>query len=179
MSETEYARIVTSRSSIVFRRPCTQDGVAVWHAVERAGTLEQNTAYFYLIFCSDFANTCLIAEEDGEVAGFVIGYQPPTEPRTAFVWQIGVLPQWRGQGLGKRMLHAWLALPANQGVQWVTATVSDDNAASDQLFRGFASSLEVACDVSPHFTQGHFPAGHRPELIYRIGPIIRGALERL
>ena len=179
MSETEYEHSVAGQTFITFRTPRVQDGVAVWRAVEQAGMLEQNTAYFYLIFCSDFADTCLIAQDGEEIAGFVIGYQPPNEPNTAFVWQVGVLSAWRGQGLGKRLLGAWLELPVNQQVQWVTATVADDNAASDQLFRALAKSLQATCVVTPHFKQGHFPAGHRPESIYRIGPISRDALERI
>lgn len=172
MSETEYARTVTAGSSIVFRSPQVADGVGLWRAVEKAGTLEQNTAYFYLIFCSDFADTCLVAQDGDEIAGFVIGYHPPNESSTAFVWQVGVLPAWRGQGLGKRMLDAWLELPANRHVRWVTATVADDNVASEQLFKRFAKSRGVRCEISPHFDEWHFPAGHRPEPIYRIGPIV-------
>lgn len=182
MSETEYARPFlqprTSGSSITFRTPSAEDGAAVWRAVQQAGTLEPNTAYFYLIFCSDFCDTCLIAEDGDDIAGVLIGYHPPTEPDTAFCWQIGVLPPWRGKGLGKHMLAAWLDLPANKHVQWLTATVANDNAASDQLFQGFASSRALACTVKPHFTADHFPAGHSPEPMYRIGPIRSGAHKR-
>ena len=175
MSEIEHARLNTSRETVTFRKPRTEDGVAVWRAIEQAGTLEVNTAYFYLVFCSDFCDTCLIAEDGENIAGVLIGYHPPNEPDTAFCWQIGILPAWRGQGLGKRMLAAWLELRANQQVKWVSATVADDNAASEHLFRGFAKSLGVACAVTPHFTKDHFPAGHRPEPMFRIGPIRRSA----
>lgn len=178
MSETEYARPNTSEGSMTFRIPSPDDGLAVWQAVQRAGTLELNTAYFYLIFCSDFRDTCLIAQDGNDIAGVLIGYHPPNQPDTAFCWQIGVMKPWRGQRLGSRMLSAWLELPANRHVQWVTATVADDNLASDKLFQGFAASHAVPCTVSPRFTEDHFPAGHRPEPIYRIGPIRRGARKR-
>ncbi|UOD49219.1 diaminobutyrate acetyltransferase [Orrella daihaiensis] len=179
MSEIKDTPSFVARSSLTFRAPNQRDGVAVWRAVQQAGTLEPNTAYFYLIFCSDFRETCLIAEDDKAIAGVLIGYHPPNDPETAFCWQIGVLPAWRGQGLGKRMLCAWLNLPANREVNWVTATVADDNAASDQLFRSFARSLSATCSVEPHFTADHFPAGHRPEPIYRIGPIPKAARKRV
>ncbi|MCD8494394.1 MAG: diaminobutyrate acetyltransferase [Burkholderiaceae bacterium] len=182
MSETDYAhhyaRPLAATSSITLRTPNTADGVAVWRAVQNTGTLEPNTAYFYLIFCSDFRHTCLIAEDGNEIAGVLIGYHPPSQPDTAFCWQIGVLAQWRGQGLGKRLLSAWLDLPANRHVRWLTATVADDNQASDKLFRGFAESMGMSCTVSPRFISDHFPAGHRPEPIYRIGPIRSGARTR-
>lgn len=166
-------------SQLVFRTPEPKDGVAVWRSARAVGTLELNTAYFYLVFCSDFQRTCVLAEDGDSIAGFVIGYQPPDESDTAFCWQIGVLPRWRGQGLGKRLLAAWLDLPSNRSVRWLTATVADDNQGSDALFKSFASSLGVPCTISPHFVRDHFPAGHRPEPLYRIGPITGDARSRI
>ena len=179
MSETVQERKINSTSNLRFRAPRPEDGVAVWRTVCEAGTLEPNTSYFYLIFCTDFSDTCLIALDGDDIAGVLVGYQPPNEPKTAFCWQIGVLPAWRGQGLGKRMLSSWLDLPGNQDVQWVTATVADDNEASEHLFQSFAKSLGVTCSVTPHFTEHHFPPGHSPEPMYRIGPINRDARLRV
>lgn len=178
-NNTRAIEAIEASSAITFRAPRAEDGLAVWRTVQATGTLETNTAYFYLIFCSDFSQTCLIAESGNEVAGVLIGYHPPEQSETAFCWQVGVLPAWQGKGLGKQILRSWLDLPGNQSVKWVTATVADDNAASDQLFRSFARSLDVPCVVSEHFTADHFPAGHRPEPMYRIGPIHRDVRSRV
>ena len=171
MRETEHTNTVKIDSTFSFRTATMQDGVAVWKAVQAAGTLELNTAYFYLIFCSDFGQTCLIAQQNHQIAGVLVGYRPPKHPDTAFCWQIGVLPAWRGQGLARRMLEAWLALPANQDARWLTATVAASNEASKRLFRGYADSNGLTCTVTPHFTEDLLPAGHEPEPLYRIGPI--------
>lgn len=171
MRETEDTYTVKTDSTISFRTATMQDGVAVWRAVQEAGTLELNTAYFYLIFCSDFGQTCLVAEQDGHIAGVLVGYRLPQDPETLFCWQIGVLSPWRGQGLARRMLQAWLALPANCDARWLTATVADSNEASKRLFRGYATSNGLACEVTPHFTEDLLPAGHEPEPLYRIGPL--------
>jgi len=171
MSETNYKGTTESSTAIKFRRTTAKDGVVVWQTVQDAGTLELNTAYFYLIFCSDFGQTCLVAEQDNQVVGVLIGYRGVKEPETAFCWQIGVLPAWRGQGLARRMLDAWLDLPAICDARWLTATVADDNEASKRLFLGFAQSNGLPCEVSPYFTEDLLPAGHQPEPLYRIGPI--------
>jgi L-2,4-diaminobutyric acid acetyltransferase len=113
----------------------------------------------------------LVAEQDNQVVGVLIGYRGVKEPETAFCWQIGVLPAWRGQGLARRMLDAWLDLPAICDARWLTATVADDNEASKRLFLGFAQSNGLPCEVSPYFTEDLLPAGHQPEPLYRIGPI--------
>lgn len=170
MSEIDTPSKADALARIKYRTPCARDGLAIWRAVQAAGTLDVNSAYFYLIFSTDFSQTCLVALDDDQIAGLVIGYQPPGATDTAFCWQIGVLPDWQGLGLGKRLLAQWLALPANRHVRWLTATVAEDNSASERLFRGFARTLGAPCEVKPHFTEDLLAPGHAPEPMYRIGP---------
>lgn len=157
--------------SLHFRSARPGDGAALWQLVDATGALELNSAYFYLLFAADFGDTCLVAERDGRIVGAVVGYHPPRRPDTAFVWQIGVLPELRGLGLGLKLLQEWAALPANRGCKWVTATVADDNAASQALFRRFARDCGADCEVSPLFTPELFPRPHPAEPLYRIGPL--------
>ncbi len=146
----------------------------MWRLVQATGTLEVNSAYFYVLFATDFADTCLVAEHDGKLVGLVLGYHPPREPDTAFVWQVGLLPSYQGQGLGLRLLQQWLNLPANRRCQWLTATVAEDNPPSQALFRRFAREQESPCEERPHFTPDLFPGGdHAPENLFRIGPLSR------
>jgi L-2,4-diaminobutyric acid acetyltransferase len=158
---------------LTFRSARPADGAPLWRLVKAAGTLELNSAYFYLLFATDFGRTCLIAEQHGETVGAVIGYQPPDQASTAFVWQVAVLPAMRGQGLGVSLLHQWLDLPANAECAWVTATVADNNAASQALFRRLATERQTGCEVLPHFTADLFPGEHPPEPLFRIGPMAR------
>ncbi|AWB35690.1 diaminobutyrate acetyltransferase [Orrella marina] len=169
-TETSYQQNV---EALQYRCARPEDGIAVWKLVQASGTLEANTAYFYLIFCSDFAQTCLIAEYEGKPVGVIVGYHPPKETDTAFCWQIGVHPDWRGLGVASRLLMQWLQLPANRAVRYVTATVATDNEPSDRLFRSLARRLNVNCDVKPHFTESLLEPGHAPEPLYRIGPVDR------
>ncbi len=159
------------QDTLRFRAARHGDGAALWDLVRAAGTLELNSAYFYLLFASDFGDTCLIAEHDGKVAGAVIGYRPPASPECAFVWQIGVARTLQGKGLGKRLLREWLNLPANADATWLTATVAEDNRPSDRLFRSFARDLGVRCETTPRFTAELFPQAHPAEHLYRIGPL--------
>ncbi|WP_291013558.1 diaminobutyrate acetyltransferase [Hydrogenophaga sp.] len=160
-------------SPLRFRSAVPTDGTALWRLVQAAGTLELNSAYCYLLFATDFGSTCLVAEQDGETVGAVIGYHPPQQPQTAFVWQVAVLPRLRGKGLGAQLLGQWRALPANRDCRWVTATVAEGNLASQALFRRFAATHQAACEATPHFTADLFPGEHPPEPLLRIGPLER------
>ena len=160
-------------SSFLFRSARPADGASLWRLVQATDWLEPNTPYAYLLLASDFGSPCLVAEHDGEMVGAVIGYHPPEQPRTAFIWQVGLRPAQRGKGLGVELLQRWIALPANQGCEWVTATVDGDNTASQALFKRFAALHDAPCEVRPHFTADLFPMAHPPEPLYRIGPLKR------
>ena len=162
----------TAENHDVEFRPATRtDGSALWALVGSTATLELNSAYFYLLFATDFGDHCLIAESGGQTVGAIIGYRPPREPASVFVWQIGVAPAMQGRGLGLRMLKAWKELPANLDANCITATVATDNTASDRLFRALARELGTTIEVTDHFTSAMFPTPHPPEPLYRIGPL--------
>lgn len=168
-SETQISN--TSVNKIHFRTPTVEDGPAVWQLVQATGTLEVNTAYFYLIFCDEFQNSCLVAEQAGQIVGVVLGFRRPKSIDTLFCWQVGVLPMARGQGLANKMLKAWLGLAGNNTVTRVQASVATDNEASDRLFRAFARDLGAQCTVTPWLTLPLLPIGHSVEPLYDISPI--------
>lgn len=150
----------------------------MWQFVADHGGLELNTAYAYLVMGDDFADTCVVAvergsepSEDGDtLAGFVLGYRPPTRPDTLFVWQVGVAPSHRGQGLARRMILDLLERNAPE-VRYLESTVTPSNTASRRLFRSIAEHRGTTCDVSAYLTEDHFPeAGHEAEEKFRIGP---------
>lgn len=156
---------------MTLRPPRPDDAAVIWRALPAIGNLERNSAYAYLLLCSHFADTGIVAEHDGELAGFVLGYRPPVQPASMFVWQVGVTPSARGHGLAGRMLDAVLARPACAEVRYLTATVSPDNEGSLALFRGFARRRKVPCEEAPCFPGKLFPETHPDENLLRIGPL--------
>lgn len=170
-------------TTIAFRRPTVEDGAAMWACVGRTKVLEQNTCYAYVLFAAHFADTCVLAEIDGRVAGVVIGYRPPTSPDAAFVWQIGVDPDFQGRGLGKKLLEEFIRLPGCRDANFLETTVTPSNETSRRLFRSFARDQDAECGVEPFFEARHFaipevasdapPMEHEPEELFRIGPLRR------
>ena len=160
-----------TETDLVLRTPTAEDAVAVYDLVRRCGALEPNTAYAYLLLCTDFAGTCIVAELQGRVIGCVLGYRPPDRPDTVFVWQVGVDVEARGQGLASRLVNALVDTDACSGVRWLEATVAPSNAASMRLFRGVARRRNVECYEEPRFEPHHFPeSAHEAEHRLRIGP---------
>ena len=150
----------------------------MWQFVDDHGGLELNTAYAYLVLADHFADTCVVAEDverqsehgDAALAGFVLGYRPPARPDTLFVWQVGVAPSHRGQGLARRMILDLLERNAPE-VRFLESTVTPSNTASRRLFRSIAEHRGTTCDVSAYLTEDLFPQpGHEAEERFRIGP---------
>jgi L-2,4-diaminobutyric acid acetyltransferase len=140
--------------------------------VAASGSLEANSLYAYLLICTHFAETSLVAQSDHGLAGFVAAYRPPTDMDTVFVWQIGVTAKFRGEGVGTKLLDTLWQQPACQTVRYLEATVTPSNVASGKLFASFARSRGAGLEITPHFTTEHFaPFDHEEEELYRIGPL--------
>lgn len=174
-SNTQLSRTVAD-PAVAFRRPERADGVRCWELVKESSGLEPNTAYAYLLLCTHFAETCVVAEREGEVIGFVAAYRPPARQDTVFVWQIGVREDARGLGLGRQMLHRVFDAPACEHVRFLEATVAPSNEASRGLFGSFARERNALCEVKDGFLAHDFaPLAHEAEELFRIGPIEKNA----
>lgn len=156
---------------LTFRTARRGDGSLLWKLVQSTGSLELNSSYFYLTFAEFFGETCLVAERGSEIVGAVIAFRPPRREEALFVWQIGVLPSARRQGLGKHMLRELLRQPSCRGVRHLLATVTPGNEASQRMFRGFANSLNLPLQKSEFFTNDLFPEPHEAEEMISIGPL--------
>ena len=154
------------------RKPRVEDGVKLRQLIAESNEMDDNSCYLYLLLCRDFADTCVVAEQDGEVVGFVTGYVPPTRSASLFVWQVVVAPVARRQGLAARMLEALINQFPGEKLEWVEATITPDNQPSRRLFASLARKLQTEINFSPCFRAEHFGNfSHDPEELCRVGPI--------
>ena len=158
-------------ADIIFRTPNINDGAGIWRIVKESGVLDLNSAYMYLLLCKDFTDTCVVAERNGELVGFVTGYRPPGRESAIFLWQVGVDASCRGQGLGKKLVGAFLTNAGARGASMLETTISPSNKASQALFSAVARDLGTNIEKVPCFSAAQFPeAGHEDEDLYLIGP---------
>lgn len=159
------------------RRPETEDGGEVNALISRCEPLDENSMYCNLLQCSHFADTCVVAELDGEIVGFVSGYIVPDQPEHFFVWQVAVAEEARGLSLAKRMILDILSRESCEGVTELHTTITPDNAPSQGVFSSVARTLETGVKRKVMFCEErHFDGDKPSEILWRIGPFDRDDL---
>lgn len=72
------------------RKPEATDGAAIWELVKSCKPLDENSMYCNLVQADHFRETCVVAELDGDIVGWVSGHIIPDQ-NALFVWQVAVL----------------------------------------------------------------------------------------
>lgn len=158
-------------SNIVFRSPNAEDGMSVYELVKSCPPLDTNSSYCNLLQCSHFAETSVLAELNGEIAGFISGYLLPDNVNRLFIWQVAVSEKARGQGLAARMLKHLLLRESCKGINYIETTVTESNIASWGLFESLTKSLNTQITRSIMFDRDrHFKGAHDTEIRALIGP---------
>lgn len=162
----------TAAPEVQLRAPRLNDGKAVHELIAASPPLDLNSSYSYFLLCSHFADTCVVAERDGQVAGFLSAYLIPNDMHSLFIWQIAVDASLRGQGMAGRMLEAVLARPACAAVRALQTTVSPSNRASRRVFERFAEQHGLRMEQSVFLHSADFGAeNHEQEILFHIGPL--------
>lgn len=151
-------------NALTFRKPEPEDGSEIWALIRACKPLDENSMYCNLIQCDHFADTCILAELDGQAVGWISGYILPDAPDTLFVWQVAVSDEARGQGLASQMLDKLLAREDMKDVTRLQTTITKDNEASWALFNALAERHRGSLTDEPHFKKSdHFDGAHATE----------------
>ena len=153
----------------IFRIPNIKDGDNIHQLIASCPPLDVNSSYCNFLQSSHFNQTCVLAECDGELAGFISGYLKPDNPAELFIWQVAVSPRYRGKGLAFQMLKELLMRDNLQHIESLETTITKSNEGSWALFKkmdrlqGNHGSVSTFLDEKDHF-QGK----HDTEYLYRI-----------
>ena len=156
---------------VSYRSPRQSDAVSIHALVKASPPLDANSTYAYLLVCTHFADTSLVADTEDGIAGFVSAYLEPANPTVLFVWQVAVSSRVRGQGVGLGMLRWLLDREACCHVCYLETTITQSNEASMRMFRRLAGSLHVPHNVRPRFSCEDLGGSHEEEHLVRIGPL--------
>ena len=119
-------------SDVLIRRMKLADCPAV-HAIEYSvfptpWTLKDFEKEMTVNSCARY----LVAEADGKIVGFAGAWMILDE---SHMTNIAVLPEYRGRGIGRRLMEALLQYASNLGVSYMTLEVRAGNEKAQALYR--------------------------------------------
>lgn len=82
------------------------------------------------LFFDHFNNTSFIAEEDGEIVGFLIGFLSQTHSDEAYIHFVGVHPEYRKHNIGKTVYNQFFNVVKEEKRKVVRAVTSPVNKVS-------------------------------------------------
>lgn len=156
-------------NKIMLRSPTSMDARAMRILAQDSKVLSVNSTYYYALLARHFQSTCLVAEVGADICGYVIGYFPPEQPHTLFVWQVGVANKWQGKKIGKKLL---ISLVQATRPDFLEATIAAQNKPSINLFKSVAHNFGTnhSYSLEPFFGEAELGKGEEPENLMRIGP---------
>lgn len=97
------------------------------------------------LFFQHFEDTSFAVEdESGRLAAFLVGFMSQSRPGEAYIHFVGVAPEDRGKGLGRRLYKAFSAAAKARGARLVRAVTSPVNAGSIAFHKAMGFRVDDA-----------------------------------
>ena len=82
------------------------------------------------VFFEHFRPSSFVLEQEGTIQGFLIGFQSQTNPGRAYIHAVGTHPDYRGQGVGRRLYEHFFAVVRQLGCTEVLSITAPINKGS-------------------------------------------------
>ncbi|MFA4662670.1 ribosomal protein S18-alanine N-acetyltransferase [Pyrococcus kukulkanii] len=118
--------LVTIRKARLFDIPYIME-------IERLSFREKYPRGLFLTFMEANPETFLVAEYNGKVVGYVMGYLKPD--MEGHIMSIAVHPDYRGNGIGKALMVAVIDRLFKRGARWIGLEVRVSNERAINLYK--------------------------------------------
>jgi GNAT superfamily N-acetyltransferase len=99
-----------------------------------------------LALVKEFGSTCLVAQAEDGIRGYVIGFVTPAG--TGYVHLIATRDDARGTGLGRRLYAAFAEAALRHGARQLKAITSPGNAGSIAFHRSLGFDVKIVEDYN-------------------------------
>lgn len=82
------------------------------------------------LFFDHFKNTSFIAEKNGEIVGFLIGFLSQSQPKESYIHFVGVHPEFRKHNIGTKLYNQFFNVVKQNGRNIVRCVTSPVNKVS-------------------------------------------------
>ena len=119
------------------------------------------------LFFVHFRPTSFVAEEDGQLVGFLVGFRSQTRPEQAYVHFVGVAPRACGRGVGRLLYDRFAEAVRAYGCTEIHAVTAPTNAGSVAFHAGLgfeALAGDAEAGGVPYTRDYDGPGEHRVRL---------------
>lgn len=161
-----HANIVEKGSRMLVRNAFPADFMKVAEKSKEWADIVIERESIYHIFTEHFRSTCFIAEDRGEMIGYMLGFRSQSSPDIALIHLVQVAPRLRGNGIGRRMFKQFQASAIQMGCKKIMTHTRPENNSCNRYFKamGFeAVAGENTVDVNgmPCVKDYNGPGKHR------------------
>ena len=129
--------------AFAIRRATLDDHAAVVGVVDQWWGGRRMAALLPSLFFEHFAGTSLIVEDaNGDLAGFLVGFDSPDHPGESYVHFVGVRPDLRGHGLGRDLHDRFAHDAVARAIATVRCVTSTANEASVAFHTGIGFVID-------------------------------------
>ena len=100
------------------------------------------------MFVYEFGDQALIAEDDGETIGFLLGFVCPATPPTGYVHLVGIHPDYRRRGVGKILYQTFEEDCRKAGCKGLKAITTTGNEGSIAFHRATGWTVNLVEDYA-------------------------------
>lgn len=121
------------------------------------------------LFLDHFCDTSFVTEDNGKLAGFLVGFFSPARPKEGYIHFAGIAPEYRKRGLGSALYEAFFDLCRQNGrttVRACTSPVNRDSVAFHRKMGFFLEPGDGEIDGIP-FTHDYNRPGD-PKVLFKI-----------
>jgi len=116
-------------------------------------------------------DTCVIAEVDGALVGFLVGFVSQRMTGTGYVHYVGVHPERRGLGIGKELYRRFADVVRARGCTRLLAETGTWNVRSIAFHRSIGFALEPGDEVVDGLPAHHDAAGLGFDFVVMVMPL--------
>ena len=155
-------------SDITIRRAYEQDTNPIYNLVPELAPLTYHTRYTYWNLFRNFGNVCFVALDQDQPVGFITSHPTTTPENEWFIWQAGIVSEFRGKGLIDKLQDRVVSIARESGAIALTTSIESDNPRSLGAFTRMAIRLGTSIEEISRFNLDSEDKTSAPEVLYRI-----------
>lgn len=155
-------------STVIVRESQEKDVNDIYNLVPNLAPLTPHTRYTYWNLFRNFAESCFIAVNENQLIGFITSHPTTSPPNEWFIWQAGIMPEYRGTGLIDNLQDRVIEVARQSGALAINTSIETDNLRSLGAFSRMAVRLGTTMDEVIRFNLTPENPSTSDEVLYRM-----------